>query len=126
MAEFTQAHLSLAIMRPNEEMMRMKIVHIILSKFLKTTAGHVQQLYFHFRTGLTILATLYNVLLARASSLNHLIHRAVAMGGKKTFAELHRKLIDGIALSVEIEILPDYGLLQDRAFCVVLHGVEGG
>ena len=101
---------------PDSQMMRMQVIKVVGAKLLKTAAGHVHQLDFHFRAGLSILRALHDVLLPRASRLHHLVHRAVAVGRQEAAAELHCQLIHGIALAIEVEILPHHGLLQHLPF----------
>ena len=54
--------------------------------------------------------------------LHHLVNGAVAVGREKKLAELHRQLVDGVAFSVEVELLPNDGFLQHSSFSVVFHG----
>ena len=103
--------------------MRVEVVLIVGAEFLKASASHIQQLYLHLRACLSVLAALHDVLLAGACGLHHLVNGAVAVGREEAMAELHRQLIDCIALTVEVKLLPDDRFLQDLAFSVVFHSL---
>ena len=58
---------------------------------------------------------------ARTGCLHHLVYCAVTIGRKKALAELYRKLVDGVALAIEIEILPYHRFLEDCSVRVMFH-----
>ena len=120
-AEVAQFPLTFAVNVPQRKVMRVQVVVIVGAKFLQTSARHIHQFNLHLRTRLPVLATLHDVLLARTSRLHHLVHRPVAMSREETPAKLHRQLIDGIALLIEIQVLPHHRLLQHLTLRVILH-----
>jgi hypothetical protein len=114
--EIAEPLLTLTISSPKHKMMGIEIIVIVGPKFLKTAASHVQQFNFHFRAGLSVFAALYNILLARTRSLHHLVDSSIAVERKETLAKFYSQLIDGIALTVEVEVFPNDSLLQNFSF----------
>ena len=98
-----------------------EVVAVVGAQLLQAATGHVEQLDLHLGAGLAIFAALHDILFAAACGLYHLVYCAVTMGGEKAVAELHRQLVDGVALPIDEEVLPHYGSLQYLPLGVVFH-----
>ena len=120
-AKLAEFALALTISISYRQVVGIQIVQIVGSEFLQAASRHIHQLDFHFRTSLSVLAALYDILFAGSSRLHHLIYRPVTVSGQETPAKLHCYLIECIAFAVEVKFLPDDRFLQYLAFGIVFH-----